>query len=45
MSKATVTNPAVGHSRGKPRVIPSDVMSWHQLMTKDLSSWDGPLWY
>ena len=50
MSKATVTNPAVGDSRGKPRVIPGDVATRHRAVIKefrrkDLSSRDGPLWY
>jgi hypothetical protein len=29
VSKATATNPMVGHSRGKLRVIPSDVRAGH----------------
>ena len=31
VSKATVTNPMVGHSRGKLRVIPSDVRAGHPV--------------
>ena len=31
VSKATVTNPMVGHSRGKLRVIPSDVRVGHPV--------------
>ena len=31
VSKATVTNPKVGHSRGKLRVIPSDVRTGHPV--------------
>ena len=34
VSNAKVTNPGVGHSRGKLRVIPSDVSRWHHLETK-----------
>ena len=45
VSKATVTNPMVGHSRGKLRVIPSDVRGGHPLRTKVLAPWDGPSWY
>ena len=45
VSKATVTNPMVGYSRGKLRVIPSDVPSRHRLGTKAPAPWDGPLWY
>ena len=45
VSKATATNPMVGHSRGKLRVIPSDVCGGHLLQTKAPASWDGPLWY
>ena len=45
VSKATVTNPMNGHSRGKLRVIPSDVGERHLLPTKAPASWDGPLWY
>ena len=45
VSKATVTNPMVGHSRGKLRVIPSDVRGGHPLLTKAQAPWDGPSWY
>jgi hypothetical protein len=45
VSKATVTNPKIGHSRGKLRVIPSDVRGGHPLRTKAPASWDGPSWY
>ena len=45
VSKATVTNPMVGHSRGKLRVIPSDVRAGHPMRTKVLAPWDGPSWY
>jgi hypothetical protein len=45
VSKATVTNPEVGYSRGKLRVIPSDVRSGHPHRTKVLASRDGPSWY
>src|SRR5262245_42640741 len=45
VSKATVTNPMVGHSRGKLRVIPSDVGLGHLMQTKALAPWDGPSWY
>ena len=45
VSKATVTNPMVGYSRGKLRVIPSDVRGRHRPCTKALAPWDGPLWY
>ena len=31
VSKATATNPMVGHSRGKLRVIPSDVRAGHPV--------------
>ena len=31
VSKATATNPMVGHSRGKLRVIPSDVRTGHPV--------------
>ena len=31
VSKATATNPRVGHSRGKLRVIPSDVHVGHPM--------------
>lgn len=34
VSNAKVTNPGVGHSRGKLRVIPSDVTKWHHFVTK-----------
>ena len=34
VSKATATNPMVGHSRGKLRVIPSDVRVGHPVRTK-----------
>ena len=45
VSKATATNPMVGHSRGKLRVIPSDVAGGHPPATKVPASWDGPSWY
>ena len=45
VSKATATNPKVGHSRGKLRVIPSDVRVGHPMRTKALAPWDGPSWY
>ena len=45
VSKATVTNPGVGYSRGKLRVIPSDVSGRHRLLTKAQVPWDGPSWY
>ena len=45
VSKATVTNPMVGYSRGKPRVIPSDVRARHRACTKAQAPWDGPSWY
>ena len=46
VSNAKVTNPGVGHSRGKLRVIPSDVTRWHHLVTKGvIPLWDGPSWY
>ena len=45
VSKATVTNPMVGYSRGKLRVIPSDVRGGHPLRTKAPAPWDGPSWY
>ena len=45
VSKATVTNPMVGYSRGKLRVIPSDVRCRHRCFIKALAPWDGPLWY
>jgi hypothetical protein len=45
VSKATVTNPMVGHSRGKLRVIPSDVRGGHPLQSKAPAPWDGPSWY
>jgi hypothetical protein len=45
VSKATVTNPMVGYSRGKLRVIPSDVRDRHRFFTKAPAPWDGPLWY
>ena len=45
VSKATVTNPMVGYSRGKLRVIPSDVDFRHREFTKALAPWDGPSWY
>ena len=45
VSKATVTNPMVGYSRGKLRVIPSDVRGRHRPGTKAPAPWDGPLWY
>src|SRR5262249_39790935 len=45
VSKATVTNPMVGHSRGKLRVIPSDVRVGHPVRTKAPAPWDGLSWY
>ncbi len=45
VSKATATNPMVGHSRGKLRVIPSDVRAGHPVRTKVSAPWDGPSWY
>ena len=45
VSKATVTNPMVGYSRGKLRVIPSDVGGGHPPPTKAQAPWDGPSWY
>ena len=46
VSKATVTNPEVGYSRGKLRVIPGDVTTptsaFHQRREPP---WDGPSWY
>ena len=45
VSKATVTNPKVGYSRGKLRVIPSDVRCRHRCFIKALAPWDGPSWY
>ena len=45
VSKATVTSPMVGHSRGKLRVIPSDVRVGHPMRTKAPAPWDGPSWY
>ena len=45
VSKATATNPMVGHSRGKLRVIPSDVRVGHPVRTKVSAPWDGPSWY
>jgi hypothetical protein len=45
VSKATATNPKVGHSRGKLRVIPSDVPVGHPTRTKVTTPWDGPSWY
>ena len=41
MSKATVTNPEGGPSRGKPRVIPSEVGGWHHPPTKGATSASG----
>ena len=46
MSKATVTNPMIGYSRGKLRVIPSDVAGGHPPATKGaIPPRDGPSWY
>ncbi len=45
VSKATVTSPMVGYSRGKLRVIPSDVRVGHPTWTKALAPWDGLSWY
>ena len=45
VSKATATNPVIGYSRGKPRVIPGDVIGGHPLVTKAPASRDGPSWY
>src|SRR5262245_44517757 len=33
VSKATATNPMVGHNRGKLRIIPSDVRVGHPVRT------------
>jgi hypothetical protein len=46
VSKATATHPPSGHSRGKPRVIPGDVIEGHPLVTKGvIPMGDGPSWY
>ena len=45
VSKATATNPMVGHNRGKLRIIPSDVRVGHPVRTKVSAPWDGPSWY
>ncbi len=45
VSKATATNPMVGHSRGKLRVIPSDVRFRHLERPKASAPWDGLSWY
>ena len=46
MSKATATNLPIGHSRGKLRVIPSDVTRGHPFVTKGvIPLGDGPSWY
>ncbi len=46
VSKATVTNPRAGHSRGKLRVIASDVGPRHRGLTKGANPpRDGPSWY
>ena len=45
VSKATVTNPEIGYSRGKLRVIPSDASSRHRFDVKAQASWDGLSWY
>jgi len=45
VSKATVTNPMVGYSRGKLRVILGDARVGHPTRTKALAPWDGPSWY
>ena len=45
VSKATVTHPGAGNSRGKPRVMASDVGARHRVRTKASASWDGPSWY
>ena len=45
VSKATATNPMVGHNRGKLRIIPSDVRVGHPMRTKVSAPWDGPSWY
>ena len=41
MSKATATNPVIGSSRGKPRVIPGDVLGGHPPWTKVPASRDA----
>ena len=46
MSKATVTNPMIGDSRGKLRVIPGDAASRHRGAAKGaIPPRDGPSWY
>ena len=46
MSKATVTNPTTGYSRGKPRVIPGEVEARHRDSIKGaIPPGDGPSWY
>ena len=45
VSKATVTNPEIGYSRGKLRVIPSDASNRHRFDVKAPASWDGLSWY
>ena len=46
MSKATVTNPEDGYSRGKPRVIPGTAAIRHRVAVKGaIPPRDGPSWY
>ena len=45
VSKATVTNPEIGYSRGKLRVIPSDASGRHRPDVKAPASRDGLSWY
>ena len=46
VSKATATNPMVGHNRGKLRIIPSDVRAGHPACSQSFGlPWDGPSWY
>ena len=45
VSKATVTNPGIGDSRGKPRVIPSDATNRHRFVVKAPAFQDGLSWY
>ena len=45
VSNATVTNPEIGYSRGKLRVIPSDASGRHRPVVKAPASWDGLSWY
>ena len=45
VSKATVTNPEVEDSRGKPRVILSDAPDRHRSDVKAQAPRDGLSWY